>query len=203
MILSRSHLPSTSKRPVSAIAGFTISEFLVTTCLVVLVVGVLAVVGESTGRTLLSLTSQASHNQAAGNGAEFMISRIRLANSVTNDSLGNSVTLGFDDDPDVDSNGDGMKWNDQNHFEQFQFVDTDGKLSTLDDNMIVYKANATQLTGTVLVPSSTRKLSGGPIFSVTNGTTVLINFGLLTTNASAFTQAIEIRTKAVMRNRTQ
>ena len=184
-------------------AGFTLVEFLITGGIVVLVVGVLAVVGESTGRTLLSLTSQAGHNQAAGNGAEFMISRIRLANSVTNDSLGNSITLGFDDNPDVDSDGDGIKWDDQNHFEQFQFVDTDGSLSTLDDNMIVYKADASQVTGTVLVPSSTRKLSGQPIFSLTNSTTVLINFGLLSTNASAFSQAIEIRTKAVLRNRTQ
>jgi len=197
------HRVPRTRQTTRSTAGFTIMEFLVVTGLVVLVVGVLAVVGESTGRTLLSLTSQASHNQTAGNGAEFMISRIRLANSVTNDASGNTITLGFDDDPDVDSDGDGIKWNDQNHFEQFQFVDTDGNLSTLDDNKINYKANTNQSTATVVVPSSTRKLSGGAIFSLTNSTTVLINFGLLTTNASAFSQAVEIRTKAVLRNRTQ
>ena len=51
-----------------------------------------------------------------------------------------------------------------------------------------------------MVPSTVRKLSGQNIFFVSNNT-VWINFGLLTTNQSPFSQAVEIRTKAVFRNK--
>ena len=61
--------------------GFTIMEVVIAMSLGVLVVGAFAVFTESTGRTLVSLTSQSSHNQYAGNGTEFLVSRIRQANT--------------------------------------------------------------------------------------------------------------------------
>ena len=193
--------PALCRGHLRAAAGFTIMEFVIAMAISVLVVAGFAVFTESTGRVLVSLTSQSSHNQTAGNGTEFMISRVRLANTFQVDATGNTLTLGFDDNPDVDSDGDGVKWNDRDHYEQFQFVDADNNLATLTDNRIVYRANTNSAQISVLVPESTRKVSGQPIFSTNSASTVLINFGLLTTNASPFSQAIEIRTSAVMRNR--
>ena len=63
-------------------------EVVIAMSLGVLVVGAFAVFTESTGRTLVSLTSQSSHNQYAGNGTEFLISRIRQANTAYVDSAG-------------------------------------------------------------------------------------------------------------------
>lgn len=187
-------------RPPGA-AGFTIVEFVIAVGIAALVVAGFAVFTESTGRTLVSLTSQSSHNQAAGNGTEFIIARVRLANTFQVDATGNTLTLGFDDNPDVDSDGDGLKWNDRDHYEEFRFVDLDNTLTTLTDNQILYRANTNSSESLILVPASTRKISSLPIFSTNSASTVLINFGLLTTNASPFSQAIEIRTSAVMRNR--
>jgi type II secretory pathway pseudopilin PulG len=184
-------------------AGFTITEAVIAIATGVLVVAMFAVFTESTGRTLLSLTSQSSHNQAAGNGTEFMISRVRKANTFQLDATGNTLTLSFDDNPDADSDGDGVKWNDRDHDEEFQFVDADNTLSTLSDNTITYRANTNSPARSVLIPAGTRKVSGLPIFRTNSAATVYINFGLLTTNSTPFSQAIEIRTSAVMRNRRQ
>ena len=185
-----------------ACAAFTLVEMIIAVALGVLVSGIFVLFSESTGRTLVSLTSQSSHNQAAGNGAEFMISRVRLANSASVDASGNTLTLSFDDNPDVDSNADKIKWNDQDHFELFQYKDSDGIATTLGDNIIIYKPNTNQSASSTLIPNSTRKISSLPIFSIVGSNTVLINFGLLTTNSSPFSQAIEIRTRAVLRNKT-
>ena len=158
---------------------------------------------EATGRSLDAVTNQSDFNQKAGNATEFMISRIRLANTASNDSTGNTLTLSFDDNPDADSDGDGLTWNDKDHYERFQFIDADGVSGTLADNTIVYRTNANAGQATTLVPQSIRKLSSLPIFSVTNTSTVLINYGLMYTNSRIQSQAIEIRTKARLRNRIQ
>ena len=178
-------------------------EVVIAMSLGVLVVGAFAVFTESTGRTLVSLTSQSSHNQYAGNGTEFLISRIRQANTAYVDSAGITLTLGFDDNPDVDSNSDKIKWNDRDHFERFQYVDGDSSATTLTDNKIVYWTNIAAGGSNTIVPADTRKLASQPIFNLANGSTVQINFGLLTTNSTPFSQAIEIRTTAVLRNRTR
>jgi hypothetical protein len=173
-------------------------------------VGVLALLAtaalvfvESTGRTLNAVTLQSDLNQAAGHTAEFILQRIRLANSATNDILGNTLTLSFDDNPTVDSNADGMTWNDQNHFERFSFSDGDGLLSTLTNNVISYKTNINTSYTTNLITSSVRKLGISKVFAVTNGSTVQVTFGLLTTNSYRMSQMIEIRTTARLRNKLQ
>ena len=183
-------------------AGFTVAEFTVAMGLAVLITGMFAVFSEGTGRSMASLTMQSSLNQVAGNGTEFIISRIRLANTGQVDTAGNTLTLGFDDNPDVDSDGDKIAWNDRDHYAQFQFVDLDGFSTTLDNNEMIYRTNTSNTASTVLVPASLRRLSSLPFFQITNST-VLINFGLLSTNDRAMSQAIEIRTKALMRNRTR
>ena len=182
-------------------AGFSITELTLGLALGALVIGAVLVFTEGASRTLVSLTSQSSHNQFAGNGTEFMIQRIRAANTARVDTAGMTLTLGFDDNPDSDSNGDKVKWNDRDHFEEFRFVDDDNSLTTLKDNRINYRADTAISNSTTIVPAETRKLSGQPIFSVLNNSTVVITFGLLSTNASPFSQAIEIRTIAMLRNR--
>ncbi|HEY2952874.1 MAG TPA: hypothetical protein VGK40_09840 [Verrucomicrobiae bacterium] len=184
-------------------SGFTILEFVIAVGLAVLVTGVFALFSESTGRVLASLTQQSAHNQTAGNGVEFMIGRVREANSVAVDGTGNTLTLSFDDDPLVDTDGDKKTWNDRDHYEQFTYLDSDTNVNTLANNYIIYSPNTNAPDTSVLVPSSTRKLSSLPIFALAGSNTVLINFGLLTTNATPFSQAIEIRTRAVLRNKTQ
>jgi prepilin-type N-terminal cleavage/methylation domain-containing protein len=183
--------------------GFTLVEFMVAMAIVVLLSVVAWVFTESTGRTLSSASNQSDFNQKAGHAAEFLIYRIRMANTVSNDASGNTLTLSFDDDPTVDSDGDGIKWNDKDHFEEFKYNDTDGVATTLLDNTITYKTNNTVNVSTMLVPQSVRKLSSMKVFTLTNTTTVLINFGLLYTNNYAQSQMIEVRTQARLRNKLQ
>ena len=182
-------------------AAFTIVEVVISLGLVVVLVGMLVGLSEGTGRTIVSITNQTTENQAVGNGIEFIMARIRLANTASNDATGNVLTLSFDDNPYVDSNGDGLTWNDKDHYEQFIYKTTDTNWSTLDDNYICYKANVNTASTNIIVPSSVRKLSSTTVFAVSN-TTVWINFGLLTTNSTPLSQAIEIRTKVTMRNKT-
>ncbi len=188
-------------------AAFTLAELVIAIALTVLGAVVLVVFSESTGKTLISLSAQSEHNQSVANAVEFMLSRIRAANTASLDVAGTTLTLGYDDDITFDSDADGFTWNDQDHFEQFQVVSGDPSMATLDDNKIVYiSTNALTTNGVSrdLVPRSTRTLLGQPIFSLANSnSTVLINFGLLATNSTPFSQQIEIRTKALMRNRTK
>ena len=93
--------PSHPARLIRGTRAFTILELVIAVSLAVVLAGIFALFSESTGRILSSLTSQSSHNQTAGNGAEFIIRRVRLANTVSVDSSGNTLTLGFDDNPDA------------------------------------------------------------------------------------------------------
>ena len=190
-------------RPSRSSNGFTLIEYVITIMLTVLAVGALMILSEGTGKALVGVTTQTSDNQSVGNGVELMISRIRMANTASNDATCSTLQLSFDDDPDVDSDGDGTTWNDKDHYELFIFKSGDTNLATLDDNYIAYATNKNSGTTNIIIPSYVRQLSGLPVFSVSNNnTTVWINFGLLTTNATPLSQAIEIRTKAVIRNKT-
>ena len=180
--------------------AFTLVEMLIASIIIVMVVGAFAVFMQATGVALVNVTSQSTFNQEAGTAAEMIMSRVRLANTASNSSSGEILTLSFDDDPDTDSDGDQTAWNDIDHYEQFQFLATDGNATTLEDNQLVYKET---LGGSsrVLVRGGVRKLPGEPVFLVTNQATVVVNFGLLATNENARSQAIEIRTKGRLRNR--
>jgi len=183
-----------------ATAGFTVMEFVITTALTLMAVGALLILSTGMGKSIVSITSQATYNQNAGNGIEFIVDRIQLANFASNSASGNRLTLSFDEDPDTDSNGDGITWNDQDHFEEFIYKSTGTNWDSANDNFIGYKTNRNVAWTNIVVPSTVRKLSGQNIFFVSNNT-VWINFGLLTTNQSPFSQAVEIRTKAVFRNK--
>jgi hypothetical protein len=175
-------------------------EFVIATALTTLAVGVLVILSSGLGQTILSITSQMSHNQNAGNGVEFILSRIELANSASNDASGNVLTLSFDDDPDVDSNNDSLSWNDQDHFEQFIYRSSGTNWNSDADNFIYHRSNTNSAASNIIVPSSVRGLTGSKIFKVSNNV-VFVNFRLLTTNQSAFSQNVEIRTRGIFRNK--
>jgi Tfp pilus assembly protein PilW len=195
-------LKTTGRKRTRGEAGLSFSEVMVAIAILMMVVAAFAVFCSVTQRSLVSVTAQATFDQAAGQSAEFIVSRIRLANTVSNDAAGDTLTLSFDDDRETDSDGDRISWNDKDHFEVFQFADGDNNATSLPDNTIIYKANAALTNFSVLVPSSVRKLSNLPIFSVSSNL-VNINFGLLNTNMSGYSQAAEIRTQAVRGNKTQ
>jgi hypothetical protein len=167
---------------------------MIVTSLVVMVIGMLFLLSEGTGRSLLSITTQTSYNQLAATTTEAILARIRLANFASNDASGNILTLSFDDDPDVDSNGDRITWNDQDHFEQFLFQTNSA------ETCIAYRPDTNKPVTLVIIPSGLRKLAGKPVFDVSN-TTVRVHFGLIATNASPLSQAIEIRAKGTLRNK--
>jgi hypothetical protein len=169
---------------------------MIATSLVVMGVGMLFLLSEGTGRSLLSITTQSSYNQLAATSAETILARIRLANFASNDIYGNVLTLSFDDDPDVDSNGDRITWNDQDHFEQFLYV----AQTNLADSYIAYRSDTRTTVTNVIIPNGVRQLAGRSIFEVTNNL-VRVHFGLVATNATPLSQAIEIRTKATLRNK--
>ena len=53
-----------------------------------------------------------------------------------------------------------------------------------------------------LVPNRVRKLPSTAVFTITNSTQVLVNFGLVDSYSNDLFQALEIKTSAVRRNST-
>ena len=128
----------------------------------------------------------------------YMQSRIRVASSVAVDSTGNTLTLGFDDNPLVDSDGDGITWNDKDHYETFQFHGTNGTNSaTAASNTLIYTPKVGVNGSVVLVSAGVRNLPGNNIFALDSNNAVVINFGVVDTNTRDRFQAIEIQGRAV------
>jgi Tfp pilus assembly protein PilW len=122
MRLAASGRAQTARRSVA----FTMIELLVASSISLLVMaGAMSFLWFS-GLGVSGVTTQALASQRAGNALEFIQSRTRFADFVSNDISGNILTLGFDDDPTTDSDGDGNPCNDKNHFERFQFVSSSG-----------------------------------------------------------------------------
>jgi Tfp pilus assembly protein PilW len=155
------------------------------------------------GIYLSGITAQTGLNQKGGNAIEFIQTKARLATSVAVDPSGNTLTFGFDDDPAVDSDGDGKTYNDKDHFEQFKFVGTNGTSSTLSTNSLVYiympKTGPTNQQ--VLIPAGVRNLPGFNIFSISNSTTVVVRFGITDGYLQDHYQSIDIQGTAVPLNR--
>jgi hypothetical protein len=183
----------------SARSAFTLVEVLISTTLgLMFLTGAMAFMAFA-GKSLSGATTQTFLNNEAGNGMELILSRVRLATSITNDASRNTLTLGFDDDFATDRNGDGKPYNDVDHLELFQFQNGDGDDNTIADNVLVYIPN-TATTNTLL--RMVRKLPNTPVFAMTNLSTVLINLGVADTYASDFRQSVELQLIAVPRNRT-
>lgn len=182
-------------------AAFTQPELLVATAIAMFVMSGFFVFSDFAGRSLAGITRQNLLNQKAGYAADYIVSRVRLATLVTNDASGNTLFLAFDDDVNTDSDADGLRGNDRNHWELFQFQNGDGSDTTLADNKLIYRPNTNSTASTTLISANVRKLPGQLVFAITNQATVRINYGMLDSGAGERSQTIEIRTQAVRRNR--
>ena len=193
----RPHVSRTGRRQ-----AFTIVEFIVATGIAGIVLAGMVVFVAMASRSLQGITTQNSVNQEASHASESILERIRLANTLTVTDAGNTLTLTYDDDPEVDSNGDSKTHNDRDHSERFQFSNGDGSDTTTADNKITYTDNVTSGTAVNVVPNRVRKLPGTAVFTITNTTQVLVHFGLVDSYTNDFFQALEIKTSAVRRNST-
>lgn len=152
-----------------------------------------------TGRALSSSTSQSVLNWQGGYALQMIQSRVRLATLVSNDSTGNILTIGLDDNPLVDSNGDGITYNDQDHYEQFQ-VENVGTTNS-PTNIMVYIPDTRSNYQTVLISSGVRNLPNWKYFTVTNAATVIIRYGLADTYTNDYYESYEVKGCAVALNR--
>jgi hypothetical protein len=153
------------------------------------------------GLAVSGVASQALCNQQAGNTIEFIQSRARLAVCVSNDTSGNALTFGFDDNPTVDSNGDGNAVSDKNHYERFQFIGVNGSTNNPSTNRLVYIPNISDTNRQTLIPAGVRNLPGYKIFTVTNGATTIVRFGIVDGYGPDRYQSIDIQATAVPLNR--
>ena len=148
------------------------------------------------------ITVQSAMNEQAGRSLEFIQSRVRLATIITTNSMGNILTLGFDDDPLTDSNGDGKAYNDKDHYERFQFIGNNStNLTACSTNRLVYYTNINFTSSNVLIPVGVRNLPGTNIFTLVNNDVVIVNFGIVDSSTIDHYQAIDIQAAAVPLNR--
>jgi hypothetical protein len=177
-------------------SAFTIPETMLSVAMMTLIVGGFAAYLSFTSKSIQGVTQQSVFNEKAGNTMAFIESRVRQANSITNDAAGETLTLSFDDNPNVDSDNDGKKYNDTNHFERFQRRTND---STVANNRIYYKTNTSSSAEFVLA-SSVRKIPGQMIFTLTNSVSVIVNFGLYDSFSGDNYQALEMQGQVTMRS---
>jgi len=153
--------------------------------------------------SLSGTTSQTFINYRSRSSSEFIFSRILFAVKVDNggDATGNTLRVGIDEDPTVDSDGDKITWDDKDHYEVFQVQEGDGLVTLFGDNRLIYKPTENQAQTVVLIASGIRALPGKPIFTITNGATVLVNFAVVDNYARDGYQTCDIQGAVVPRNR--
>jgi len=184
-----------------ACSGFTLMEVMVASAVGLLVMGGAMAFMQFAGTSMSGVTAQSGINQQAGNAIEFIQSRARLATMVSNDASGKVLTLAFDDNPLVDSDGDGKAYNDQNHFERFQFLGLNGSTNTASTNSLVYIPDISGTNRQVLISSGIHTLPGYNIFTVTNRSTAIIRFRIVPAYAAGHYQSVDIQATAVPLNR--
>jgi Tfp pilus assembly protein PilW len=181
--------------------AFTLVEVLIAGSIGLLVIGGVMAFMWFCGLGISGVTAQALSNQRAGNAAEFIQSRARFAVSASNDSSGNVLTLGFDDNPNADTDGNGNPYDDRDHFERFQFIGLNGSATNSTTNSLIYIPNIRNTNQQVLIPTGVRNLPGYKIFTVTNSATTILRFGVVDGYGPDHFQSIDIQTTAVPLNR--
>jgi prepilin-type N-terminal cleavage/methylation domain-containing protein len=181
-------------------SAFTLVEILVASSIGLVITAGAMVFMQFAGLSISGSTSQSMINQRAGNAIQFIQNRARSAVFVTNDATGNVLSLAFDDDQEVDSDGDGKTYNDRNHFEQFKFIGVNGT-NAVATNMLVYIANTAVTNQQVLIAGGVHNLPNCNIFTVTNGSTIVIRFGIVDGYGADRYQSIDVQATAVPLNR--
>jgi Tfp pilus assembly protein PilW len=183
-------------------AAFTLMEVLVTSSLGLMVVAAGYSFLYFTTRAMSGISAQSVLNQKGASALEFIETRARFATYMATSSSGNTLTLGFDDDYNVDSDGDGKTYNDRNHYEQFKFVGNNStNVLACASNQLVYISNTNSTAQRVLISSGVRNLPGFKIFSTTNSVITITRFGIADRNANDHYQAIDLQGSAVSLNR--
>jgi hypothetical protein len=182
-------------------AAFTLPELIVASAISLLVMAGAMTFLWVSGLGMSGVAAQALLDQQGGNAIEFIQSRARLAVCVSNDSSGNVLTLGFDDDPTTDSDGDQIAYNDKDHYERFQFIGVNGSANNSSTNMLVYIPNITNTNRQSLIKAGVRNLPGYNIFTVTNGCITIVRFGIVDGYGPDHYQGIDINGTAVLFNR--
>jgi Tfp pilus assembly protein PilW len=183
-------------------AGLTLMEVLVATSIGMVLIGGTMMFINNASVSVSGITAQATLNYKAGQAIEFMQSRIQFATSISNDASGNALTLAFDDNYNVDSDGDGKTYNDKDHFERFQFLGVNGTNSSATaSNSLIYIPRVGGTSRQVLLQSGVRNLPGFNIFTMTNGTTAVIRFGVVDPYGRDRFQSLDIQATGVSLNR--
>lgn len=183
-------------------AGFTLMEVLVASSCGAVIMGIALIFLTFAQRSISGIAAQAMVSDTAAGAIMRIQSRVRVATSVAVDSTGNTLTLGFDDDYTTDSNGDGTTYNDQDHYETFQFSGTNGtNSSTTATNRILYTSKVGTSAAAVLVPFGVRNLPGYNIFTLGSPGTVVVRFGITDPNTRDRFQSIDIQATGVSLNR--
>jgi hypothetical protein len=190
-----------NKAVLSRAAAFSLMEVMIASSIGLLVMGGAMFFIKCAGLSLSGITGQTLLNNRAGYAIEFIQRRAQFATSISNSVSGNVLTLSFDDDYTVDSDGDGKAYNDKDHYEQFQFIGVNGSTNTTTTNQLIYIPNTAQTNQQVLIGSGVHNLPSFNIFNVTNGATAIIRFGLVDGYTRDNYQSIDIQATAVPLNR--
>jgi len=175
--------------------AFSLIEVMFSTAIGVFVIAAFAFYIKAEAPFVSSITQQTAMNGQAANALEMIQSRVRLATLISNSPDGATLTLGFDDDPNTDTNGDGDPYDDTDHFEQFQIQSANGT------NTLIYIPLTTATNTQVIVPCGVCTLPGLPYFSVSNRAFVYINFAVIDLNPNDYYQTVDIQGRGVSLNR--
>jgi type II secretory pathway pseudopilin PulG len=182
--------------------AFTLVETMVASSVAMVVLGGGFLFLNTVIRSTAGVTSQTILNQQGGNTLELIQSRVRFATTNSVSESGNVLTLGFDDDFTVDSNGDGCTYNDKDHYEVFKFIGVNSTNYTkCATNKILWYPNKNSTAFRTLVPAGVRNLPGNPIFTVTNQVIVVLRFGVTDIYSRDAYQNVDIQGTAVSLNR--
>jgi hypothetical protein len=199
-IVGQQHIRRAGAR-LAQTAGYTLVEITVAFAVITMIgAGFIGFIVTTT-RMTQGIVKQGVMNHQAGNGVEIMLQRIRVANSMQVDAVGENLTLTLDDNNASDSDGDGINYNDTDHTEIFQFRYAAGKTQQplVGTNYVDWIDNSSGKTRTLF--SGVRQLTNLDVFALTNGdATAVINFGLADPYVKDENQNVEIRVQATRRN---
>lgn len=181
--------------------AFTLVELMMAVGIASIVIAMTTTFIVMAAKGISGIAKQSKINDEASYTSEFVFKRIRYATSTMIDGSGNTLTLGFDDNCEVDSNNDKKTYNDQDHYEILQFVNGDGNDATTADNQLIYTNGLTH-ERLVLISSYISKFPNQPVFSIrTNSAAVYVRYGLTDDNANDGHQHVDIQSRFVPRNR--
>lgn len=109
----------------NCVAGFTIVELMIATTILSFVGIVFVSLIKFSGYSMLDISQQTEFNRSASNTTFQIIQRTRYSHTFLVTDSGNILTLIFDDNAEVDTDGDGDFYNDDDHQETFQYVASD------------------------------------------------------------------------------